>query len=269
MQQVEINTCDITSFKQDGVCILNYIENAFGLDKVDANALIGYGSNILINSKNKLYKLSKTFSYVKIHDNFVIIGGSTGINFVNKILIKEKLSGFEFLAGIPACIGGCVRMNAGAFGKSIKDIFEYALCFSPDKGIHIVDKGEANFTYRDSNFQGKIILEVGLRLKKDKSSNIEEKIKENIKIRISKAPLVRTFGSVFKNPQNQIAGKLIEECGLKGNAVNDAMISKNHANYIINLNKATALDVLNLIDIIKNSVYKKFNIELQEEVIIL
>lgn len=269
MQQVEINTCNITSFKQDGFCILNYIENVSDLYKVDVDALIGYGSNILIHSRNKLYKLSKTFSYVKIYNNFVRIGGSTGINVINKILIKEKLSGLEFLGGIPACIGGCVRMNAGAFGENIKDIFDYAICFSHDKGIHIVGKDEANFTYRNSNFKGKIILEVGLRLKKENSNNIEKKIKENIKNRITKAPLIRTFGSVFKNPQNQIAGKLIEECGLKGKAVNDAMISKNHANYIINLNKATAFDVLNLIDIIKNSVYKKFDIELQEEVIIL
>ncbi|MGB9755985.1 MAG: UDP-N-acetylmuramate dehydrogenase [Desulfurella sp.] len=269
MQKVEINTCNITSFRQDGVCLLNYIENVYDLDDIETDALIGYGSNILINSKSKLYKLSKNFSYVKIHDNLVKIGGSTGVNFINKILIKENLSGLEFLGGIPASIGGCVRMNAGAFEKSIKDIFELAICFSSDKGIHKIDKDEANFGYRSSNFKGKIILEVELRLKKDNLNYIEKKIRENIKIRISKAPIIRTFGSVFKNPQNQIAGKLIEECGLKGKTVNDAMISKSHANYIINLNKATASDALKLIDIIKNSVYKKFNIELQEEVIIL
>ncbi|MGE4546964.1 MAG: UDP-N-acetylmuramate dehydrogenase [Desulfurella sp.] len=269
MRQVEINTQNITSFKQDGLCILNYIENIDDLTKVEQGSLIGAGSNLLIKTKRHLYKLSKAFSYINISDSLVIIGGATSISFINKILIKNGFSGLEFLAGVPASIGGCVRMNAGAFGKAIENIFEYAICYSTNKGVHTVCKNEAGFDYRDSDFKNKIILEVGLRLEKMHSDDIEKKIKENIQTRVIKAPILRTFGSTFKNPPNIAAGKLIEECGLKGKTVNDAMISPKHANYIINLHKATVDDVLQLIDIVKNNVYKKFNIELQEEVIIL
>jgi UDP-N-acetylmuramate dehydrogenase len=269
MHQVEINTSNITSFKQDGLCILNYIENIDDLNKVEQGSLIGAGSNLLIKTKRPLYKLSKAFSYINISGSLAIIGGSTSISLINKTLIKNGLSGLEFLGGVPASIGGCVRMNAGAFGKAIEDIFEYAVCYSPDKGIYAFYKNEANFYYRESNFNNKIILEVGLNLKKSNVYSIETGIKENIKIRLSKAPMLRTFGSTFKNPPRMVAGKLIEECGLKGKTINDAMISQKHANYIINLHKATVDDVLQLIDIVKNNVYKKFNIELQEEVIIL
>ncbi len=269
MYQVETNTNLITSFKQYGICALNYIETINDLTQIEQGALIGAGSNVLIRNKQKIYKLSKNFSYIHITDCLAIIGGATYINSINKELIKKGLSGLEFLAGVPASIGGCVKMNAGAFGKSIQDIFEYAICYSLDKGIHTVYKDEAKFGYRTSNFNNEIILEVALNLTKSNPSDIEEKIRQNLNKRVTNAHIVRTFGSVFKNPQNQLAGKLIEECGLKGVSVNDAMISQKHANYIINLDKATADDVLSLIDIAKNNVYKKFNIELKEEVVIL
>ncbi|OSS41430.1 UDP-N-acetylenolpyruvoylglucosamine reductase [Desulfurella amilsii] len=269
MHQVEINTSNITSFKQHGFCTLNYIETIDDFNKIEQGGLIGGGSNLLIKTNHSLFKLSKTFSYININNSLVIIGGSTSISFVNRTLIKNEFSGLEFLGGIPATIGGCVRMNASAFGKSIEEIFEYAICYSADKGIHTVYKNEASFDYRDSNFKNKIILEVGLCLKKTHSDDIEKKIRENIQIRLTKAPILRTFGSTFKNPPHMAAGKLIEECGLKGKTVNDAMISQKHANYIINLHKAVVDDVLHLIDIAKNNVYKKFNIELEEEVIIL
>ena len=269
MKQIKINTNLITSFKQNGTCILNYIENIDDLSAVEQGKIIGEGSNIIIKNNQNLYKLSKTFSYINIVDSLVIVGGSTKISLINKTMIKNGLCGLEFLGGVPASIGGCIRMNAGAFNKRIADFFEYAICYSPNIGIHTIYKSDAHFSYRNSNFNDKVILEVGLRLEKLNPNLIEKKIRENIKIRLSTAPLVRTFGSVFKNPPNMIAGKLIEECCLKGKIVGDAMICKKHANYIINLNKATADDVLYLIDIVKNNVYKKFNIELEEEVIIL
>ncbi len=269
MYQVETNTSLVTSFKQYGTCVLDYIETINDLAQIEQGALIGAGSNILIKNKRKIYKLSESFSYINTLDCLVVIGGSTHINLINKKLITKGLSGLEFLAGVPASIGGCIRMNAGAFGKSIQDVFEYAICYSLNKGIHTVYKDEAGFGYRTSNFKDEIILEVALNLTKSSPSEIEEKIRQNVNKRVTNAHIVRTFGSVFKNPKNLIAGKLIEECGLKGVSVNDAMISQKHANYIINLDKATADDVSSLIDIVKNSVYKKFNIELEEEVVIL
>ncbi|HEX14209.1 MAG: UDP-N-acetylenolpyruvoylglucosamine reductase [Desulfurella sp.] len=269
MKQIKINTNLITSFKQNGTCTLNVIENMDDLHEIEQGKLVGEGSNIIIRNHQNLYKLSKTFSYVNIVDSLVIVGGSTKISLINKILIKNGLSGLEFLGGVPASIGGCVRMNAGAFGKSISDIFEYAICYNHDKGIYTIHKDNAYFSYRNSNFKDNVILEVGLRLKKSNYHDIITKLNENTKIRLSKAPLLRTFGSVFKNPPNMVAGKLIEECYLKGKIIGDAMICKKHANYIVNLNKATADDVLYLIDIIKNNVYKKFNVELEEEVVIL
>lgn len=269
MRQVEISISAITSFRQDGLCVLNYIETLDDLAKVEQGSVIGAGSNLLVKTKRAIYKLSKRFSYINISGSLAMIGGATSIGFINKTLIENGLSGLEFLGGVPASIGGCVKMNAGAFGKAIENIFEYAICYSPDKGIYTVYKNEAGFCYRSSNFNNKIILEVGLRLKKKDTQNIMTEIRENIKTRVIKAPLVRTFGSIFKNPPNIFAGKLIEESGLKGKTINDCMISEKHANYMINLHKATIDDALQLIDIVKNNVYKKFNIELQEEVIIL
>jgi len=267
--QVETNTNLITSFKQYGTCVLNYIDTIEDLAQVEHVALIGAGSNILIKNSREVFKLSRNFEYIHVKDCLAIIGGSTHINLVIKELLKKGFYGLEFLAGVPASIGGCVKMNAGAFGKSIQDVFEYAICYSFDKGIHTVYKDEAGFGYRMSNFKDKIILEVALSLTKSSPSEIEEKIRQNINKRLTNAHIVRTFGSVFKNPKNYIAGKLIEECGLKGTRINDAMISLKHANYIINLGKATVDDVLKLIDTIKTEVYKAFNIELEEEVIII
>ncbi len=256
----------LTSIRQSGYTIVNYIEN----DKefIDDKLIIGCGSNILIKNTKKVYKLSPNFSYIESNGNTVRVGGSTTISQLTNFMINHSLSCIEFLSGIPASVGGAVFMNAGAFGKEISDFLEYVVIKTPEKKLRI-DKPRLNFSYRNSNLNG-TILEIGIKCKKSEKNQIIKKIVSNIKIRKNKTHLRNTFGSVFKNPKKGLpAGKLIEECGLKGRAKGTAMISPKHGNFIIGKGLVNIDDVLFLIDLAKNEVLKRFSLELEEEVRII
>ncbi len=256
----------LTSIRQNGCITVNYIENDRDLDNV--KSVIGCGSNVLIKNTKTVYKLSPNFGYIKINGNVVRVGGATTIRQFTNFMINRSLSCIEFLSGVPASVGGAVFMNAGAFGNEILDFLEYVLIKTPEKKLKI-EKPNLNFSYRNSNLNG-IILEVGIRCRKKEKSQIIEKIVSSIKVRKNKAHLRNTFGSVFKNPkQNLPAGRLIEECGLKGRAKGTAMISPKHGNFIIGKGLVNVDDVLFLIDSAKNEVLKQFSIELEEEVKII
>lgn len=174
--------------------------------------------------------------------------------------------------GIPGTIGGAVRMNAGAHGKEMKDIVVKTTYMDFEGNINTIDHIEQEFSYRKSIFATKkwIILETELELQYTNKEEIKLKMEEYASYRREKQPITYpNAGSTFKRGEDFITAKLIDDAGLKGYSIGGAKVSEKHAGFIINTGNATAEDVLNLITYITETVYKRFNknIELEIEVI--
>ena len=186
---------------------------------------------------------------------------------------NKSLAGLEFASGIPGCIGGAVRMNAGAYGNEFKDIVISSEYLDENLNIHEISNEEHKFKYRNSRFcenKNDIILSTILQLKQGNKEEIKEKMDENSNSRRKNQPInFPSAGSVFKRGEGYIPAQLIDNCGLKGYNVGDACISEKHAGFIVNKGKATAKEVLELIDIVKNRVYEKFNINIELEIEVL
>jgi len=189
-----------------------------------------------------------------------------------KKLLDNSLTSFEFAAGIPGTIGGAIKMNAGAYGSEFKDIVLETTCVTMDGEIIKLNNADQKFGYRKSIFKEKkfIILESKLLLKKVEDSKIiKDKMNEYKSSRLEKQPIeYPSAGSTFKRGEDFITAKLIDECGLKGFSVGGAEVAIKHAGFVINKGNATAKDVLELIDIIKQKVFEKFGktIELEIEI---
>jgi UDP-N-acetylmuramate dehydrogenase len=183
----------------------------------------------------------------------------------------KALTGLEFCAGIPGSVGGAVWMNAGAYGKEIKDIIQIISLLVAEGEKKTLRREEISFGYRRSGLPPEsIILNAQFKLEKGQIEQIKGEISEIIKWRQEKHPLnFPNAGSIFKNLPGQPAGRLIEEMGLKGTSCNDAEVSPKHANFIVNKGKATASDVLALIAVIQAKAKKEKGINLETEVVIV
>lgn len=241
--------------------------------------IIGNGSNLLVKDEGvKGIVLRIDLDYMNlenIENNKVIVTVGSGM-LIGKLaysLLNESISGFEFASGIPGTIGGAVRMNAGAYGKEFKDIVMETTALNKKGEVIKFNNFEQKFEYRNSIFKNKeyIILETKLQLEKvQDSSQIKEKMDEYKKSRLEKQPLeFPNAGSTFKRGKDFITAQLIDECGLKGYQIGGAQISTKHAGFIVNVDNATAKDVLELAQIVKEKVKEKFNknIELEIEII--
>lgn len=239
--------------------------------------VIGNGSNILVKD-NGIRGIVLTIDMNEIDiskkDNKAIVTVGAGVKLagLSQILLKEELTGLEFASGIPGTIGGAIRMNAGAHGREMKDVVISTTYIDYDGNIHTISKDEHQFEYRNSIFVDNkyIILSSALELEQGTRDDILEKMNEYAKYRKEKQPIsFPSAGSTFKRGEDFISAKLIDECGLKGYAIGDAKISELHAGFIINNGKATANEVLELINYVTEKVYEKFGkkIELEIEVI--
>jgi UDP-N-acetylmuramate dehydrogenase len=185
--------------------------------------------------------------------------------------LSDELTGLEFCAGIPGSVGGAVWMNAGAYGKEMKDVIKTVSLLDAAGEKKIMNKEKISFGYRKAWFSpDTIILGAKFKLKKGERAKIKKQISEIMQSRQEKHPLeFPNAGSIFKNLPMQIAGKLIEELGMKGIKVGDAQVSPKHANFIVNRGKATASDVLELIALIQAKAEKEKSVRLEPEVIIV
>ncbi len=225
---------------------------------------IGNGSNLLASerAKNLLFvNLSGEFAKIEYDGEYLDAGAGVKISSLLGFCTCNGLSGLEWMAGIPATLGGAIFMNAGAGGKSVLDYVKSINCFSDGKKVCLK---EFDFAYRKG--VEKKILSAKFKLEKKDKRTVINNIRANKMLRIARQPSGKSFGSVFKNPGKFYAGKLIEECGLKGKTIGDAVISEKHANFIINRGNATFEDVYSLISMMKEAVYKKFGIMLEKEV---
>ncbi|MDK2802532.1 MAG: UDP-N-acetylmuramate dehydrogenase [Oscillospiraceae bacterium] len=182
---------------------------------------------------------------------------------------ENSLSGLEFAWGIPGSVGGAVYMNAGAYGKEIKDIIIEAEYMDEKGDIYKIHKNEMELGYRTSIFMKKsyCILSMTIDLTKKKSEEIKKDMDDIISRRLEKQPTnFPSAGSVFKRPNGSYAGFLISECGLKGYSIGDAQVSEKHAGFIINKGNATCSDVFSLMEHIREEVFKKTNYYLEYEI---
>ena len=193
------------------------------------------------------------------------------LDSVISLALAEELTGMEFCAGIPGSVGGAVRMNAGAYGKEMKDVLEKIYLLDVDGTKKDLHRQDISFGYRKINLPLQtIILAAKFRVEKGEPKSIKNRMKEIMQWRREKHPLeYPSAGSVFKNIPGQPAGKIIEELGIKGKSCGDAQISPKHANFIVNKGKAKAADVLKLIAFVQEKVKKEKNINLETEVVII
>ncbi len=185
--------------------------------------------------------------------------------------IREALTGMEFCAGIPGSLGGALRMNAGAYGGEIKDIVETVRLLDPAGGIREAFRGDLKFTYRNLDLSAEtVIIGAVLRLRRSDGAAVSGKVKEIIDMRRGKHPLeYPSAGSIFRNPREIPAGKLIDQAGLKGFRIGDAQVSEKHGNFIINRGKAKAEEILSLIALIQRRVFETTGHRLRTEVKII
>ncbi len=185
-----------------------------------------------------------------------------------KTAAKESLSGSEFCTGIPGSVGGAIRMNAGAYGGEIKDIVEDITIIDKNGKTMAVAQKKLHFTYRNLDLPADSIIITGtFQLHSGRKKEIAAKMAEIIRKRKDKHPLdLPNAGSIFRNPPDCPAGRLIEESGLKGLRVGDAQISEKHANFIVNRGKASTTDIMKLMDFIVQSVFEKTGRILEPEV---
>jgi UDP-N-acetylmuramate dehydrogenase len=201
----------------------------------------------------------------------LLAGAGCPLSELVSLAVREALAGMEFCAGIPGSVGGAVRMNAGAYGGEIKDIVESVSLLDASGGIRAAAREELPFAYRNLDLPAEtIIIGAAFRLRRGETEKISGRVGEIIGMRRKKHPLeFRNAGSVFKNPRDCPAGRLIEEAGLKGIRIGDAQVSEKHGNFIVNRGMATAADVLRLIALIQRRVFEKTGHALETEVKII
>lgn len=238
--------------------------------------IIGNGSNILVKDEGIKGIVAKicTNSYEWVDDESIRVDAGLLNSKIAQILLEKELSGFEFAAGIPGTIGGAVKMNAGAYGGQMSDIVvstRYLNLENEQLKVEQVSNSEQDFSYRHSMFSNNtIILDVILKLRKGNKTEIQEQMNKYRKSRIEKQPIDKpSAGSTFKRGKDFITAQLIDECGLKGYSIGGAQISEKHAGFIVNIGNATAKDVIDLVEFVKQQVLEKFNktIELEIEII--
>lgn len=179
---------------------------------------------------------------------------------------QRALTGAEFLFGIPCTLGGALYMNAGVAGRYISEIVESVTAYIDGK-VETLSVEDCNYAYKQSVFMQTdgVILGARLRLKVATGEEVARKIAYYAERRLH-LPKGKSMGCVFKNPPDISAGKLVEGAGLKGMRLGGAVVSKEHANFIINDKKATARDIKSLILLIKNAVFAQYKIRLEEEI---
>ena len=239
--------------------------------------VLGNGSNVLVLDKGiegivlniRFNKMEMLNFDGKIYAN---IGAGVKISIFGHLLLKNEITGFEELSGIPGTIGGAVRMNAGAHGKEFKDIVNTVTCMDYDGNIKQFENKDMEFDYRRSMLKDKkyIVLEVGMQFEKGTEKDIRQKMEEYATYRKEKQPIeYPSAGSTFKRGSDYITAKLIDEAGLKGFSIGGAEVSEKHAGFIINKGNATAKDILELIEYVRNKVYEKYNKEIELEIEII
>ena len=253
----KIDFSKFSSIKIGGVFKVEVLSEDF--DEFNG-VIIGGANNILISQNPpRLGILSSEFDYIKFDGEILEIGALTKSAKIYNFAKKNNLANFEFLKGIPGTLGGLITMNAGLLGYEISsNLISVLTNFGEFK------KDELEFSYRKSKIKG-VIKSAKFRILK----GFDESLSIEISKKRANQPRGNSFGSCFKNPVGLSAGKLIDECGLKGYKIGNCGFSQEHANFLINYGGGTFNEVLYLINLAKKRVFENFGVNLETEVVIL
>jgi UDP-N-acetylmuramate dehydrogenase len=235
---------------------------------------LGGGSNVLLSDIEGVVVLSSGFSSVNYYENRetnkVIIEAGSGypLKSVVKESLKRGYTGFEFAIGIPGTVGGAVVGNAGTQGEDVNRLLLWVECVMPDGSVKRIDSKDIVSGYRYSSFSnnGCFIIKCAFMVSFGDIEQVKEKCLEYWSKRSKQPFTYKSAGCIFKNTENDSAGRLLEESGFKGKRIGDAAVSEQHANFFINLGNASALDIKKLIYECRDIVYEKNGITLDFEV---
>ena len=239
--------------------------------------VIGAGSNLIIPDEGvtiPVIKLGRGFRWSKqIGEHSYRVGGAMPLMPFAREVAKKGLSGLEFAAGIPASIGGALRMNAGAHGGEMSEVVKSVTYLDRRGELHKLDRSSINFSYRETDLpKDAIIVEAELSFSKDSEENVSSRLERCLNERLERQPLRSpSSGSVFTNPAEGelTAGEIIERASLKGRAIGGAKISEKHGNWIVNEEKsAKAFDVVELVELVQKEVKEQFGITLKPEIVL-
>lgn len=271
-----VNLSKFTTYRLDvNASYMAYPENVDELIKLikylkDNNIkykILGGGANLIFTKDydGVLIKLDH-FDKLEIKDTKVTVGAGYNLIKLATKLCRMGLTGIEFATGIPGTVGGAVFNNSGAYKSDMGYIVESIKVLTPDLEIKKLYNHDLNYHYRTSFLKenpGYICLEATIILKHGEKEEILDVIEDRKKRRLMSQPLeFPSAGSVFRNPKDNFAGKLIEDIGYKGKEIGGAKVSEKHANFIVNYNHATGEDIVKLIKEIKEKVKKQYDIDL-------
>lgn len=230
--------------------------------------ILGRGSNVLFDDRGfEGTVIVNKMTGTKWQAASVWAAGGVNFAYLGMQSARKGFSGLEFAAGIPASVGGAIYMNAGAKGQEVKDVVE-SIDYINDQGVlQTLGASEVNFAYRTSSFQGKKGCIVGATFRLHPCVEALVRQKQWLQERIDSQPYkAKSCGCIFRNPQGDSAGRLIEACGLKGKAIGDAKVSMHHANFIINQGNATCEQIIQLLCLVQQEVKRQTGILLEREV---
>jgi UDP-N-acetylmuramate dehydrogenase len=233
--------------------------------------VLGRGSNLLVSDTGwegvTLYLGENLNGWTFEGSHVEVRAGTLLMDFI-RTAVAKGLGGMELLAGIPGGVGGALRMNAGAFGREIQQLTVMVAGFRPNGSPYRAHRREIDFSYRRAPELEKVVITSGrFRFEKEDAGILKVRMEDILSVRAKKQPLrFPSCGSVFKRPAGYYAGALIEEAGLKGERIGDAMVSEKHAGFILNTANAKAADVYALIRRIENRVLDRFGVRLEREV---
>lgn len=247
----------VTALRENpGASVLGNLSNTLVLDG-------GIDGTVIITTK---------LNSVSVNGNTVTAAAGASLTSVAVAARDASLAGCEFLYGIPGTVGGGVFMNAGAYGGEIADIIENAVVFTPDGKVATLSKDDLDLGYRTSKLQSTryILLSAAFSLQSGNREVISSAMDDLMNRRMTTQPLDKpSCGSTFKRPAGNFAGKLISDCGLKGMSVGGAQVSEKHAGFIVNSGGATSRDILDLVQLVKKTVFEKTGVLLEEEIRII
>jgi UDP-N-acetylmuramate dehydrogenase len=244
--------------------------------------ILGGGTNLLVRDggfRGVVVTLMR-MSAIRVEREYRSVGGAFASVFaeagallpgLHAFAVDQGLTGLEFAGGIPGTVGGAVCMNAGTAAGEFGDVVELVTLVAPDGTSVIKSRDEMGFGYRTANVpEGHFVVDVRVSLRRGDKEQIKARVKDLLDKRKQRQPMgFPSAGSVFKNPYEESAGKLIETAKLKGKTVGGAQVSERHANFIVNRGKATAKDVLALMELVKQTVLEVHGVRLEPEIRII
>jgi UDP-N-acetylmuramate dehydrogenase len=241
-------------------------------EKYENIFLIGNGTNTLIDEGDldiTFVSLKELNKVEELDEGIVRVEAGLDFNKLIAFMNRNNYSGLENLAGIPGSVGGLVYMNGGAYGSEIFDCIKEVEIFDENHQIRTLKKEDIKFSYRSTEIQDKKWVIISATFEFKRGFDLQ-KVIDIQALRESKQPLDKpNLGSTFKNPEGDFSARLISEAGLKGTRVGGAEISSKHPNFIVNHGDATFEDISKILTLVKEKIKKLYNIQLEEEIIIL